>query len=223
MTWEDLGNPTPYPSVETYAAPSWPKGKVNVLPAEAYIETAKFSDVVSSRRSRRTFRRLDVLQLSRLLALTCSVHRTLESPFGVPLSLRPAPSAGAIHPIHVILGASEPHTWQRYDPWRHCLVELTSRVVLAEVRTAMDALVPGEEGTLILFAAEPQKTLHKYEHGGSLVWRDAGVLQGYFALAAEALELNFCLLGVTGEPWVSRLVDGLHLTGVGAAYVGSRC
>ena len=222
MSWDDLGNPVPYPTVEIYPARAWPKGKVQLLPAEACIETAKFADVVASRRSRRAFGRLDAVQLSRLLSLTCRTQHTLEHSFGFPLSLRPAPSAGAIHPIHVILGSSDQRSWQRYDPWRHSLVDLISEVDLSEVRTALNVLVSGEEGTLILFAAEPHKTLHKYEHGSSLVWRDAGVLQGYFALAAEALQLNFCLLGVTGEPWVSRLVGGLHLAGVGAAYVGSR-
>ena len=193
-----------------------------MLPADAYIETPKFSDVIASRRSRRSFGRLELPQLSQLLSLTCRSHRTLGGSFGFPLSQRPAPSAGAIHPIHVILGLADQINWQLYDPFRHCLTELPSKVHLSDVRTAMDVLVPGEEGTLILFAAEPQRTLQKYEHGVSLVWRDAGVLQGYFALAAEALEINFCLLGVTGEPWVSQLVDGSHLAGVGAAYVGSR-
>jgi len=222
MSWMDLGNPRPYPKVEDYVAPPWPRGKVEMLPTNEYVETAKYSDVIASRRSRRSFGALEHSRLSPLLSLTCRSHRTLEGSFGFPLSQRPAPSAGAIHPIHVILGAADQTHWQRYDPFRHCLTEVPSKVQLSQVRAAMDEVVSGEQGTLILFAAEPRKSLQKYEQGASLVWRDAGVLQGYFALAAEALELNFCLLGVTGEPWVHQLVDGAHLAGVGAAYVGSR-
>jgi len=75
--------------------------------------------------------------------------------------------------------------------------------------------------TLLLFVAEPGMTIAKYSNASSLIWRDAGILQGYFAAAAESLDLNFCFLGVTGEPWASQLVDQPGLCGVGAAYVGA--
>ena len=40
-------------------------------------------------------------------------------------------------------------------------------------------------------------------------------------VAAESLDLSFCPLGVTGEPWTSRLLDQPGLVGVGAAFVGA--
>jgi hypothetical protein len=73
----------------------------------------------------------------------------------------------------------------------------------------------------MLFAAEPNLTFAKYNEACSLIWRDAGVLQGILSLAAEDLGLNFCLVGVTGEPWVSGLIEQNTLVGVGAAYVGA--
>jgi SagB-type dehydrogenase family enzyme len=164
---------------------------------------------------------LDEAQLSNLLSLTCRVQTIVSESLGFAQSMRPAPSAGAIHPIHVVLNGIHEPGWHRYDPFAHSLVELKSRVTVATVRDAFEIVLPVAGATLILFAAEPDRMFAKYCEGSSLVWRDAGVLQGYFAAAAEALELNFCLLGVTGEPWVSQLVDGANLVGAGAAYVGT--
>jgi hypothetical protein len=111
--------------------------------------------------------------------------------------------------------------WMRYDAFTHSLRELRTTVRPSTVRAALDEVMPGEKATVILFAAEPKLTFAKYEDACSLVWRDAGVLQGHLSLAAEALGLSLCLLGVTGEPWVSRLVEQDALVGVGAAYVGT--
>lgn len=41
------------------------------------------------------------------------------------------------------------------------------------------------------------------------------------ALTATAQGLNFCPLGITGEPWVSGLADQGKLTGVGLALLGA--
>jgi hypothetical protein len=75
---------------------------------------------------------------------------------------------------------------------------------------------------MLLFVGEPGKTFSKYNHATSLVWRDAGVLIGHMALVAESLGLNFCPLGITGEPWVSELDKQGKLVGVGVALLGSR-
>jgi len=68
--------------------------------------------------------------------------------------------------------------------------------------------------------AEPGKTSAKYSSSSSLVWRDAGVLLGHIGLAAESLGLNYCPLGITGEPWVSQLDSQGKLSGVGLALLG---
>lgn len=73
----------------------------------------------------------------------------------------------------------------------------------------------------MLFAAEFGKTAAKYRYPESLVWRDAGVLQGALTLTATALGMSFCLLGITGNPWIGDLADQGQLMGVGAAIFGS--
>lgn len=41
-------------------------------------------------------------------------------------------------------------------------------------------------------------------------------------MGAESLDLSYCPLGVTGEPWIGQLLDQPGLVGVGAAFVGSK-
>jgi hypothetical protein len=147
--------------------------------------------------------------------------RTIDSPMGFPLEQRGVPSAGAIHPIHVLIGDPVSRCIERYDGRSHSLQRLGSRLP-DELVEACTSLVPPQEGKILLFAAEPGKTAAKYDDCGSLVWRDAGVLQGSLALVAESLGLNLCLLGMTGEPWVSQLSQQGKLCGVGMALLGSR-
>jgi len=88
----------------------------------------------------------------------------------------------------------------RHDPLTHELVEVhgSLRSMAAAWDSASELLDVGQ-GTLLALVAEPGRTAAKYEHHESLVWRDAGVVLGYMSLVAEALELPFCPLGVTGQ------------------------
>jgi hypothetical protein len=110
----------------------------------------------------------------------------------------------------------------RYDPNEHGLRQLDTPLDVTALRAAMHEVIDAPNATLLLFVAEPGLTESKYEAATSLVWRDAGVLLGTIAMAAEALSLNFSPMGVTGEPWVGQLVPSAPLVGVGAAFVGAR-
>jgi len=83
----------------------------------------------------------------------------------------------------------------------------------------VDDIIPSKNATILLFAAHFEATLSKYDHGESLIWRDSGALGQTMHLVAESLALKFCLLGITGEPFTSRLFGG-KLTGVGGCVVG---
>jgi SagB-type dehydrogenase family enzyme len=221
MSWIDLGNPTPLEYPQPHSPVAWPGGKVRSLCETSDRPTRSFMEVAETRRTRRTFESPGETRLSQLFSMTCRAHSIISREFGFPQTTRSAPSAGAIHPVHVILHGIDDRGWSRYDPFEHALVDLPSRLEPSTVRSALDPVLPSDRATLLLFAAEPALTFAKYREACSLIWRDAGILQGYFSAAAEALDLNFCLIGVTGEPWVSQLVDENALVGVGAAYVGS--
>ena len=220
MTWTELGNPSPREQALEHPELRWPDGLVRPLEADPPACTEAFDDVLARRRSSRTFAPLSAVRLSGFLSRSCRPSQVGTGAAGQRLSRRPAPSAGALHPIHLVLSLPEEKVWLRYDPWAHHLVELASPIDPREVRAQLVDVLPGGDSVLLLLAAEPGLTAAKYHAAQSLVWRDAGVLQGHMALVAAAMRLNFCLLGVTGDPWTGSLVDQGGLHGVGVAYLG---
>lgn len=221
--WVDLGNPRPRESPRHYTPLSWPLGPRIPLPIPAFVGGARRSlaELLLQRRTRREFLPLSTELLSKLTWLTCQVQRTGGDELGFSLSHRPCPSAGAIHPIHLLVIDPQADRWFRYDPVSHALNEVITQLEPRQVLADIQSVLPAPSATLLLLAAEPGKTSAKYEAPGSLVWRDAGVLLGFLAVAAEALGLSYCPLGVTGDPWVGRLLNQPGLTGVGTAFVGA--
>lgn len=228
MTWLDLGNPRPRPEAQHYAPVRWPEGErislqpLAKLPPHDPIFERSFLDLATRRRSAREFAPLTLDRLGWLLAL--ANRQLIRGPqhLGFPLTQRPSPSAGAIHPVHLIVQSPALGGWNRYDPAGHELVSVPGGPDVQTVRRETDELVAAPSAMLLLLVAEPGKTAAKYLNPDSLVWRDAGVLLGYLSLAAEALDLAFVPLGITGDPWAGKLVDESGLTGVGAALVGAR-
>lgn len=222
MKWISLGNPRPLPAAKPYSPIVWPSGNTVALPETGWSSCARFDEIVATRRSTREFGPLALEPLGYLLNLTCRVHQLGMEALGFPLSFRPALSAGAIHPVHLVLTGPNFPGWWRYDPEHHALSQVPSLIDSVVVRKAMDEVVETSAATLILFVAEPGKTAAKYADPESLIWRDAGVLLGFLAMGSEALGLSFCPLGVTGEPWASQLLSQPGLVGVGAALVGAQ-
>jgi SagB-type dehydrogenase family enzyme len=222
MTWITLGNPTPRTELKSYRPFIWPVGEINYLSAPTNLPNQPFCEVISARRTRRAFGQVDNKELATLLWLTCRGQEWGDTTLGFPLTKRPAPSAGAIHPIHVLVNTSGDNRWWRYIADDHALADINAGMLDAnEIRRALEDVLAPSQGTIILFVAEPGKTFAKYDDGCSLVWRDAGVLLGCMALTAESLNLNFCPLGITGEPWASQLDQQGSLIGVGMALLGS--
>lgn len=222
MEWVDLKNPRPRAEPRQYMPVGWANSPLVPLPDVFLPDTPSFAAVVQTRRTRYSFSRLSIEQLAALMQLTCRVRATLSSALSFPQSYRPTPSAGAIHPVHVVLHSPGDAAIYRYDNIEHGLRQLDTSLDVMALREAMHEVIDAPNATLLLFVAEPGMTESKYENAASLVWRDAGVLLGMFAMAAEALSLNFSPMGVTGEPWVSQLIPNTSLVGVGAAFVGAR-
>lgn len=221
--WTWLGSPVPRQEPVAYTPWVWPVDRSIGLPM-ASVSAGAWSEASSTRRSRRTFAPLELEQIGMLLWHTLYCQRTADSPLGFALQQRPIPSAGAIHPVHLVMQMSDdPSAWARYNPLTHALDVIgASAGVLDALRIEADRVVVAEPGSLLLFIAEPAMTAAKYENADSLVWRDAGVMQGAMAMKAEALGLNYCLLGITGDPWVQQLTEQCQLVGVGVAALGAR-
>lgn len=223
MDWPDLGNPRPLREPRRHEPIVWPDaGSVQLPPWNTDSLTQEpLGQLLERRRTGRSFEAIDVTLLSALLGLTCRVQLIGSTSLGFPLTLRPTPSAGAIHPIHLLVIGPKAECWFRYDPFEHRLRGVASACDPRAVYQAMQSVLLAPKATLLLLAAEPGMTASKYAQPSSLVWRDAGVLLGFLTMGAHALNLSFCPLGVTGEPFVSQLLDQPGLTGVGGAFVGA--
>jgi len=187
--------------------------------------TALYVDLVElmeQRQTRRDFTgELSLEDLGDFLWLACRSRSSRPSEYGPNQESRPHPSAGALHPIHVLM-ASDATAIHRYDPVQHALFELPASA--GNARHVIDAATSSLElvrGSVLALVAEPGKTGSKYEDPDSLVLRDAGVVLGYMSFIAEALGLAFCPLGITGSP---GLTQGLPAAGalraVGLAVLG---
>lgn len=221
--WIDLGNPFPRLVPNCYKPITWPKGNVIQLPLTITAEERQESviKILLRRRTRRQFSNLSLDMLGSLLWVCCHTQELGSNHLGFPLSRRPCPSGGSIHPVHLLVLLPQENCWYRYDPREHALHETPSKLDATKVKSSMQNIVTAPSATLFLLAAEPGMTAAKYEASASIVWRDAGVILGILAIAAEALDLSFCPLGITGEPWVSQLLEQPGLFGVGGAFVGT--
>jgi SagB-type dehydrogenase family enzyme len=135
-------------------------------------------------------------------------------------SRRPSPSAGALHPIDVVLvhGASRAF---RYAALTHHLETL--RVARPEHLRAFfndcRQILPQASGTAIVLVGDLDRVAAVYEQPALLLWRDAGVLLQTLALVATAYRLAFCPLGVLGTPVAHALGLPARALGLGVALV----
>jgi len=222
MTWIDLGNPIPHETPLQHKPYEWPVTDIEYLVEPKELALPSLEKVISTRRTRRTFAPLDQAHLAAFLWLSCRTIARGTNRLGFSITQRPYPSSGAIHPIHLLISDNK-GGFRRYDPDRHALTTLESKNgSFIGIWQSISQVLEPERSTALVLAAEPAKIYTKYKFGNSLIWRDAGVLIGHMSLVSTGLNLNFCPLGITGEPWVSGLDKNGNLVGVGVALLGSR-
>ena len=180
-----------------------------------------FSDVAEERRSVREMSRLRLKDVVNTIAYIC-LPRFRKRGDATVRSKRLAMSAGALHPISVVL--VHPGQLIRafvYEPLTHSLNMLRANVTDLNMLVDQARLIlPDSDGTLIAFLADPSKTDACYENGSSLLWRDAGALIQSTALAAAAFGQAFCPLGVLGHHVPKALGAEGELVPCGVAILG---
>jgi SagB-type dehydrogenase family enzyme len=195
------------------------------LPIMGCSNSRSFFSVIETRKTKRRFGPLSEGTLSKILWYTAKVHETFILPNRLPAQHRCVPSAGGIHPIDILLIDRTKKRVLVYDPIGHALcavANVTPSIVGRLCRRIKDLVVP-QESQIVIFAAEFNRTLSRYVNGEGLVWRDVGALIASFCFVSEALNLNCCPLGMTGEPFVSQLLSSSNqVVGVGGCLVGSR-
>jgi SagB-type dehydrogenase family enzyme len=181
-----------------------------------------FGDVVASRRSYRKFRPVSIAGISTLLWHTAKVKSLQIQKNGYILTHRGAPSAGARHPIDIIVYDpkmfSNEHFYY-YNPFDHSLNQIANPNTVPLINH-INQIVPLGEGTLLWFVAHENRTASKYEHPESLIWRDSGALINSIQLTCTALSLDSCPIGSLGEPYISDFFACPEVFGVGGIVIG---
>jgi hypothetical protein len=221
MTWIDLQEPLPRESPQHYDPVAWPDEEIFKLPIPLSTSSRAFSEALDQRRTSRIFADLETTDLAHFFWHTARIQSTLGSLLGFPQTLRPVASAGALHPIHVLVKQPTLPLWCRYEPSTHAMISLpTFTKILSDVEEKIGRAVETKNATVFLYFAEPGMVAAKYQNESSLVWRDVGALLGHSALVAADMRLAFCPLGMTGHEWAQRLNQQGQLAGVGVALLG---
>ena len=111
-----------------------------------------------------------------------------------------------------------------YQPKSHALSLLSvSSDYIKKLINAIEAVISVENASIIWLGAQFERTLSRYENGESIIWKDAGSLTATICLTAEYLGLNYCPVGITGEPYLSMALEATDkVFGVGGVIVGAK-
>ncbi|WP_146009902.1 hypothetical protein [Janthinobacterium sp. ROICE36] len=199
---------------------TWPVVSSKVFEVGEVAPTRTLADVIEHRRSNRVLAPASLEQTvgALLFALRPRFWKEGDS---LKRSRRPSLSAGALHPITVLL-------FQERAVFRlNAELSLLERLQFSdEVYSAWvskcQSVLPEANGTFLMLVADMARPNSAYANSESLVWRDAGALLQTIALVAELFGLGFCPLGILGHEVVTELHSDGQLLAVGAAVIGLR-
>ena len=139
-------------------------------------------------------------------------------------SFRCAASAGAFHPIDIVLIRSHPRPRAmlvRAGDATLDLLRVENPHALAAALGEVAAILTEAAGDLLLLVADPRKTGSRYRNADALLWRDAGALMQTIHLCATAFRLEFCSLGLNGSSLTTSILGSDdRRVGVGLAMIG---
>lgn len=188
----------------------------------------KIVECIVNRKSSRDLKFADPTQIGELLWHSAKVTGIDVEKDGYILSSRRAPSAGARHPIDIIVSQPKRENEERrcfsyYNPFEHSLNLLSLNYEISEkFFQHINEVVSINDATIIWFVAHPVRTSAKYDNFESLIWRDAGALIYCIQLVSTILGLKSCPIGSLGEPYISQLFKkNGAVFGVGGILIGS--
>jgi SagB-type dehydrogenase family enzyme len=221
----DLGSPvprTPPTEVEDFV---FPISNRTYLPVPKENIDVNFFETILNRESRREFSKAPIDHIANLLWYSSKVFSTKKLDLNHVWQHRPTPSAGGRHPIDIlIIPSPEEKDVRVYDPIAHTLGHISSLDMnpIDELFDFLESNFSTDNATVLWFVAQYKKTTSAYENATSLIYRDVGALEATIGLTAEAVGLNHCSIGITGEPWISNFFktpDGI--CGVGGMLIGA--
>jgi SagB-type dehydrogenase family enzyme len=195
------------------------------LPNSQIALPVRFDKVIMSRKTQRKFDSPTIEQLGSILRYTAKVKNTWLQNNGYILTQRGVPSAGARHPIDIVVWHSsilDSRSFYYYNPFDHSLNQLkNNNDDISAFLKHINEIVKIKEAAIFWFVMHVKRTSAKYDNAESLVWRDAGALINAIQLVCTAMELNCCPIGSLGEPFISGMFDGQDgIFGAGGLLIG---
>jgi len=185
------------------------------LPAPPKLEKPSLTEVISKRRSRRSFERktISLETLSGLLYYTLGVTEKVPAYGMENYPLKAAPSAGALNPIELYVatfmvdGIKE--GLYHYNAVRHGL----SHIMEGDLKDMFDRISMGQEfvkdaALIIIFTAYYQRTKWRYGlRGYRYVHIDGGCAGENLYLVAEAFGLGTVMVGAFYDDMLTNLLQ----------------
>jgi len=183
-----------------------------------------FLDVILSRKSSKELSPITDIDLSYLLYYSNKIHEFQQDESKYWISKRTAPSAGARHPIDLLISPSNSlnnRTLEYYNPIDHSLNLLNIKEdLLKDFFNEININVEIKEACIIWFSIQVGKTSSKYYNAESLYWRDAGVLLYCVQIVATYLGLKSCPLGTLAANSYFKLFKADGMLPAGGILVG---
>ncbi|WP_439695380.1 nitroreductase family protein [Mucilaginibacter sp. AW1-7] len=216
-------NPTPKSAEDFVSSFAYPISYIERLPKPSHNYVSDFFELTRLRTSEKNLSDLSASQLSDLLWYAAKVIDTHYQDNGYILSHRPSPSAGARHPIDLlIINPSENPVFQYYNPFEHSLNNLKlNEDLFTDFVTHINDNIPVGKGTVIWLIAHVNRTSAKYDNPASLVWRDAGALLQILQMTATAMNLGSCPFGTLADPFINKLFADAAIISCGGIIIGN--
>lgn len=184
-----------------------------------------FDTVLEKRKSLRSFNHITIQDISDLLWHVAKVKTIFQQENGYILTHRGTASAGARHPIDIIISNSQllsAEDFHYYNPFEHSLNKLAiPRNDKAAFFQHIEGIIDTTNATIIWFVAHKKRTSAKYSYADSLIYRDAGALIQAIQMVCAAMDINSCAIGSLGEPFISSFFNNqTGVSGAGGILIG---
>lgn len=169
----------------------WPTTQRYKCPTISLPRRQSFLQVVENRRSIRNFGKISIRELANYIAFSVSPRLVGIGP-RENQSLRLSLSAGALHPVDVVLVPRGARRIMRYNPKENQLdsLKIVNGDYLCRFLKKSAEVLPDTQGSFIVLVGDLRKVSNLYENPSSLLWRDAGALLQTLALTAEAFRIS---------------------------------
>jgi len=219
-----MKNPSPKLKWANYNPYVYPTTEKIFLSKDFSRNSIDFLDVFLSRRSTQKLGAISILKLSELLYYSAKTQYVQIDEFGILISKRAAPSAGARHPVDLLVSPT-PISGKRslayYNPIDHSLSSLAlEESLVQDFFEEVNQNVPINNASLIWFSIQPGKTSSKYKNAYSLYWRDCGALLYCIQLTCTYLGLSSCPLGTLAANTFKNISENVGLISGGGILVG---